>query len=140
MKFSDIEKEQWDELSPYLDTCLLPITGMTGSEKPYEATERLEALRDMLDLVEMPFKGRVVTYPACHYDLGDESMNGLAAIIERLKASGFKYVIVAAANNNLNLTACNADLILNPESSGERPDPSIVAQQVKALWSSASPA
>ncbi|MGO4375464.1 DUF2487 family protein, partial [Paenibacillus sp. MCAF20] len=67
MKFSEIEKEQWEELRPYLDTCLLPVTGMDGSEQPYEATEWLERLRDIMDLIEIPFKGRVVTYPACHY-------------------------------------------------------------------------
>lgn len=136
MKFSEIGKEQWDELSPYLDTCLLPVTGMTGTEKPYEATERLEELRDMLDLVEIPFKGRVVTYPACHYLLdGAESARGVEAIVKRLKDSGFAYVILATASGMLKLDECGADLVLNPSENGERPDPAVVARLVRDLWS-----
>lgn len=140
MKFSDIEKEQWDELSPYLDTCLLPVTGMTGTEPPFEATQRLEELRDMLDLVENPFKGRVVTYPACHYVTdGNGSGQGVSAIVERLKESGFAYVILATASGVLTLDDCGADLVLKPDESGLRPEPSKVASLVKELWSGGSP-
>ena len=51
----------------YLDTCLLPVTGLTGKESPVEAGDRLEQLRDLLDLLEIPYHGRTVTYPAWHY-------------------------------------------------------------------------
>lgn len=64
MKFSDIEEQTWDELRPYLDTAVLPVTGLNGGETPWEATRELEYLRDALDLIEIPFKGRIVTYPA----------------------------------------------------------------------------
>ena len=67
MKFSDIDKEQWPELKPYLDTVLLPVTGLSGDEQPWEATRGLEKLRDLIDAVEIPFHGRVVIYPAYHY-------------------------------------------------------------------------
>lgn len=140
MKFSDIEQEKWDELSPYLDTCLLPVTGMTGTESPFEATKRLEDLRDMLDLVEIPFKGRVVTYPACHYVMdGDGTGRGVSAIVMRLKEAGFAYVILATASNKLKLDDCGADLVLEPDDDGHRPEPSAAASLVKELWSAASP-
>lgn len=140
MKFSDIEKEQWDELSPYLDTCLLPVTGLTGTEPPYEATKRLEELRDILDLVEIPFKGRVVTYPACHYVMdGNGSGQGVSSIVERLKKSGFAFVVLATASNKLMLDECGADLVLKPDSNGLRPVPSDVASLVKEIWSGGSP-
>ncbi|WJH37540.1 YpiF family protein [Paenibacillus sp. CC-CFT747] len=67
VKFSEIREEQWKDLQPYLDTCLLPITGLTGTESPWMTTEALEMLRDIMDLVENPYKGRLVTYPALHY-------------------------------------------------------------------------
>ena len=67
LKFSDISRESWPELQPYVDTCLLPLTGLTGMESPWEATETLEKLRDVIDRVEIPFRGRIVTYPAVQY-------------------------------------------------------------------------
>ena len=72
MKFSDIEEQNWEQLAPYLDTCLLPLTGLDGTEKPWQATNALEKLRDFLDLIEIPFRGRIVTYPAAHYELLEE--------------------------------------------------------------------
>ncbi|REK77233.1 DUF2487 family protein [Paenibacillus paeoniae] len=140
MKFSDITEEQWDELKPYLDTCLLPVTGLDGGESPYETTARLEGLRDLMDLVEIPFKGRVVTYPACHYIAENEAFQAmLGEWCGRLKQSGFKYVIVMTAFSAAGLTVRNADLILQPESDGGLPSQSEVSSQIRELWSSISP-
>jgi 23S rRNA (pseudouridine1915-N3)-methyltransferase len=94
MKFSDVMKDQWDALQPYLDTCLLPVTGLTGSEQPWQATEALEKLRDALDLIEIPYKGRVVTYPALHYVDGADLSVQINTLASRLKEAGFSYVIV----------------------------------------------
>jgi 23S rRNA (pseudouridine1915-N3)-methyltransferase len=94
MKFSDVMKDQWDALQPYLDTCLLPVTGLTGSEQPWQATEALEKLRDALDLIEIPYKGRVVTYPALHYVDGADLSVQINTLATRLKEAGFSYVIV----------------------------------------------
>lgn len=95
MKFSDIDKEQWPELKPYLDTVLLPVTGLSGDEQPWEATRGLEKLRDLIDAVEIPFHGRVVIYPAYHYISKTTIEADLQHICSRLRAGGFKYVIVA---------------------------------------------
>ncbi|ALS27787.1 DUF2487 family protein [Paenibacillus cisolokensis] len=138
MKFSDISENQWDELSPYLDTCLLPVTGLTGRERPYEATKALERLRDVLDLIEIPFKGRVVTYPACHY--GADSPALLEDLCAGAKAAGFRYVVLVTGTFGLALTAPSADLIVAPEPDGKAPDASHVAEAIRRLWSSGSPA
>ncbi|RJE90062.1 DUF2487 family protein [Paenibacillus sp. 1011MAR3C5] len=140
MKFSDITEEQWDELKPYLDTCLLPVTGLGGGESPYEATARLERLRDMMDLVEIPFKGRVVTYPACHYITESESFQSmLGEWCSRLKQSGFNYVIVMTAFSAPALTIEAADLILQPGPDGQLLSHSEVSSQIRELWSAISP-
>lgn len=140
MKFSDITEEQWDELKPYLDTCLLPVTGLGGGETPYEATEQLERLRDFMDMVEIPFKGRVVTYPACHYIAEGEAFSAmLGEWCNRLKQTGFKYVIVMTAFSAPDLTLTDADLILRPGTGGELPSPNEVSSQIRELWTAVSP-
>ncbi|MGP0586913.1 DUF2487 family protein [Paenibacillus timonensis] len=96
MKFSEIEASAWEELRPYLDTCVIPVTGLTGLERPYEVTEKLERLRDILDWVEIPFKGRVVTYPSFQYRTRDlpQAIND---VCRNVKSSGFSHVLVVSS-------------------------------------------
>lgn len=94
MKFNDIAAQEWTELKPYLDTCLLPVTGLTGYEDPMQVTTALEHLRDVMEVIEIPYKGRVVTYPALHYIAGTGSSEQLDGIVHQLKKSGFRYIIV----------------------------------------------
>lgn len=95
MKFSDFDEKRWQEVGSYYDTCLLPVTGLSGGEPPWMATAALEQLRDLLDAVEIPFKGRIVTYPALHYLPTDAAPEHLEAVASRLKRAGFRYVIAA---------------------------------------------
>ena len=138
MKFSDIEPASWPELKPYFDTCLLPVTALTGSEQPWEATQRLEFLRDVLELVEIPYKGRVVTYPAFHYYAGEEDADMLNRVCRQLKQSGFKYVIVMAGSGAVardKLT--DADLYLYPESAEAWSSGAFrrtVSERIRELW------
>lgn len=136
MKFSDISAEEWAELQPYLDTAILPLTGLSGSEMPHEATSALESLRDILDLIEGPFKGRVVVYPACHYvQWNDESSDQLAAICANLKKVGFRYVIVAASFQTDDLVKpVPVDLVIGLETSGNLPTATVVSESVRTLW------
>jgi hypothetical protein len=113
MKFSEIESSQWEELKPFLDTCLLPVTGMTGLESPAEATRALEDLRDLMDNIEIPFKGRVVTYPACHYTGENEGHAVVEQLCASFKRTGYRYIIVVSARLT-NLTPASADLIFAP--------------------------
>jgi 23S rRNA (pseudouridine1915-N3)-methyltransferase len=142
MKFNEVSGEDWESLKPYLDTCLLPVTGLTGSEPPAEATFKLEHLRDALELLEFPFKGRVVTYPACHYGEGAHLYSVLNEICRKLKEeAGFKYVIAVTSQCELipeQLT--EADLVL-----GASPDEledrgaglkERFAERVQQLWHS----
>lgn len=134
MKFSDIAEEQWDELKPYLDTCLLPVTGMTGLEQPHEATTALEQLRDVMDLIEIPFKGRIVTYPAMHYIQEGSGGELVSQTCRSLKEAGFRFVILVSARN-LDWLACpDADLRIGPNRNGEAPAAAAVSTAVQALW------
>jgi len=121
MKFSEIKKEEWPALKPYLDTCLLPVTGLVGSESPVEAAECLEKLRDVLDLIERPYRGRTVTYPAWHYVPDRDNLNTqLAASASKLREVGFRYVVVVAASDELGIgSAAGADLLITPGNSAE---------------------
>ncbi|PQP87902.1 MULTISPECIES: DUF2487 family protein [Paenibacillus] len=100
MKFSEVEEATWSELSPYFDTCLIPYTGLSGKESPVEATEALARLRDFMDLVEIPFKGRIITYPAVQYGQG-EDLSLLQEVCRNVREAGFAYVIVMTADIEL---------------------------------------
>lgn len=108
MKFSEIQETQWEELRPYLDTCLLPVTGLRGTEAPWQAASELERLRDALDLLEIPFKGRTVTYPAIHFVPSSPGETFLGETCARLKEAGFRYVVIVTAKSE-------EELVLNPE-------------------------
>lgn len=103
MKFSEIRSEDWLALQPYLDTCLLPVSGLTGLENPVQTAEQLENLRDILDMIEVPFKGRVVTYPAVQYQLSDSTTtkHELNELAKKLKKGGFRYVFGITASQQL---------------------------------------
>lgn len=118
VKFSELTEEQWEEWGPYLDTCILPVTGLNGTESPIEAGYRLEKLRDWLDGIEMPFRGRTVTYPAYHFvsqQLDDDELRLLNGLCTRLRRQGFAYIVVVSAQ--LPLTSDKlpaADLVITP--------------------------
>jgi hypothetical protein len=135
MKFSEFTADQWAELHPYLDTALLPVTGLSGAEMPHEAAESLERLRDVLDLVEIPFKGRVVTYPALQYgDWNGDARRTAAAICKGLKSAGFKYVIVAAAFPVGQEDGGPFDLLIGFDAEGKLPEADKVKEAVRTLW------
>lgn len=138
MKFSEIQQSEWEELKPYLDTCLLPLTGLTGKESPWQVTELLEQLRDIMDLVEIPFKGRIVTYPALQYKTDDEMMVGTVdELCRRLKRDTFKYVILITVDEALAKQEFSAsDLfisanLLTEEASENR---ARIVSKVQSLW------
>ncbi|HEY4391164.1 MAG TPA: DUF2487 family protein [Paenibacillus sp.] len=139
MKFSEIESTAWEELRPYLDTCLLPVTALTGLEQPFEVTDKLERLRDIMDCIEIPFKGRVVTYPAFQYG-NTEIVELINDVCRNIKLSGFKYAIVISTQAELKTEALiDADLILTAQDYPNYKTPEGVEQirqAVQALWQS----
>ncbi|NWL87282.1 MULTISPECIES: DUF2487 family protein [unclassified Paenibacillus] len=137
MKFSEIELSAWEELRPYLDTCLIPVTALSGTEQPYEVTGKLERLRDIMDCIEIPFKGRVVTYPAFQY--GDAQITELINnVCRNTKLSGFKYAIVISADAAWTSEAlADADLIVTSQAFPDYKTPEGAEQirlAVQAIW------
>lgn len=138
LKFSEMTQDSWAELQLYLDTCLIPYTALTGKQSPVEATEALERLRDFLDLVEIPFKGRIMTYPAFHYAGPDMSM-ALNTLSEQLKSSGFKYVVIMSSDGVLEQSQItSADLALSrsilSQEVGEEGIARFVGEKIRELW------
>lgn len=113
MKFSEVEKSRWEDLKPYMDTCLLPLTGLTGEEEPWEATEALEKLRDAMADIEKRYIGRMVTYPALHYIAGRDMTEQVNQVCGRLRQAGFRYVVlITAASAFSGMSFAGADLFL----------------------------
>lgn len=142
MKFSDIEQNKWEALQPYLDTCLLPVTGLDGREQPWEATRKLEELRDLMDCLEKPFHGRLVTYPAMHYLFDESCENRVHALCEMLRETGFKYVIVVTvhpAYEAWNLPSADLLIGVNAEELQGSTDNirDEIGQKVRQMWQSA---
>lgn len=138
LKFSEMTQDSWAELQLYLDTCLIPFTGLTGNHSPAEATEALERLRDFLDLIEGPFKGRVMTYPAFHFAFPEMSM-ALNTICEQLKRSGFKYVVIMTSDGFLDKDKISsADLVFNRsqmvEEINEAKIAGYVGGKIREMW------
>lgn len=100
MKFSDFDNKSWEADGQFYDTCIIPYCGLQGTESPPEAVAALERQRDFLDLVEKPFQGRIVTYPAVQY-AGAESMTLINGLCRKVKSIGFQYAIVLSANEML---------------------------------------
>ncbi|MFD0670395.1 DUF2487 family protein [Cohnella sp. GCM10027633] len=136
MKFSEISDQSWAELQPYLDTCLLPISGLTGMEPPWEAKERMLRTGDWLSVLERAFNGRTVTLPAYHYDrAGPDASGRLNEMCERLKASGYRYVVVVSGQAGGAPDAVTAaDLRVQPLSEDEQPDEDAIRATVAAMW------
>lgn len=137
MKFSEIEAESWEELRPYLDTCLIPVTGLTGNEQPFEVTAALEKLRDMMDWIELPFKGRVVTYPSFQY--GKENiLSQVNQVCHNVKLSGFTYVIVVSAGVEIpQEMMLNADIIVDSsrfEGVESHEAGAALGRQIQQMW------
>lgn len=137
MKFSEVDEQTWPELQPYFDTCVIPYTGLTGQETPWEVTSSLERLRDFMDLVEIPFKGRVVTYPAIQYG-GGSAVQLLNDICHKVKFTGFRYVIVITADIDLvQSDVPESALVLSQPriiAHGDMPLSAAVSKLISGVW------
>ncbi|CAN7701528.1 MULTISPECIES: DUF2487 family protein [unclassified Paenibacillus] len=139
MKFNEIVSQEWTELKPYLDTCLLPVTGLTGVEDPMEVTTVLERLRDVMEIIEIPYKGRVVTYPALHYIADTGASKQVETIVHQLKKSGFRYIIVLTLHSEaIHWKSAETDLLIvvDKEQWAQQSEAirSGISKQVQQLW------
>lgn len=102
MKFSDIERSEWPSLQPYLDTAVLPLSGLAGTEGPCDATAALERLRDALDPIETALRGRIVIFPALHYMAEEDELAAFAdRLCGRFREAGFRFCVVVAGPEGL---------------------------------------
>jgi 23S rRNA (pseudouridine1915-N3)-methyltransferase len=115
LKFQEITSEQWPSLQPYLDTCVIPYAALSGEEQPPQVVAKLARLRDLLDWVEIPFKGRVVTYPAIQYELFANQQDCLRLLVQKIKQSGFRYVVIVSVNSEISPEMSSSDLVIHPE-------------------------
>lgn len=136
MKFSEISDQSWAELQPYLDTCLLPVSGLTGMEAPWEAKENILRTGDWLSVLERAFHGRTVTMPAYHYDqAGPDAAERLNDMCGRLKASGYRYVVVVCGQaGGVSESVTAADMRVQPNAEEEQPDESALRAAISAMW------
>lgn len=136
MRFGDVSRDEWPALQPYLDTCLLPVTGLAGCEPPPEAADRVAAAGAVLKPLEQRFHGRTVTMPAFHY-CGEKDMDKLADVCRKLKEeAGFRHVVLVTGTPGLLAERLPADLIVQPLP-GERLEQTAqrAAEAVIRLWS-----
>ncbi|MHA6530938.1 DUF2487 family protein [Paenibacillus sp. BAC0078] len=137
MKFSDFTTDSWTENGRFYDTCLLPLTGLSGTESPAEVTAALERLRDFLELVEKPFQGRIVTYPAVQY-IEANSAEVVNEICRKVKSKTFQYVIVLTADVSLSgMGIAESDLLLSLTDIQASQAPSIssyISEKIQAMW------
>ncbi|WP_312148582.1 DUF2487 family protein [Paenibacillus odorifer] len=137
MKFSDFEVDTWEENRKFYDTCLIPFTGLSGLESPPETVQALERLRNFMDMVEIPFKGRIVTYPAIQY-AGEGYVNLINEICQKVKSSGFQHVVVLTADVPLQESQIyESDLVLSLpiiEASHEGKNDSEIRMKIQDMW------
>ncbi|MGG1313443.1 MULTISPECIES: DUF2487 family protein [Cohnella] len=140
MKFSEFDAIGWPGLQPYFDTCLLPVTGLTGTESPPEATEKAARTGDWLSPLEAAFRGRTVTLPAYHYYDGADPDDAarLARHCGRLKQAGFRFVVLVSGTPGLLPSPpASADLLVQPSAPDEQPDAEEICRAVAAMWKDA---
>jgi 23S rRNA (pseudouridine1915-N3)-methyltransferase len=131
MKFNEIKQSDWLQLQLYLDTCLLPLSGLNGTETPDEMTRSLEELRDLMTPIETNFKGRIVTLPAVQYFINEQDLfvAHVDEIARRCKRQNYRFIIAISANETLKkLKFSEVDLFIV--------DPNFedIYQQLSQLW------
>jgi 23S rRNA (pseudouridine1915-N3)-methyltransferase len=137
MKFSDFDVSSWEENRRFYDTCLLPLTGLTGMENPPDTAGALERLRDFMDLVEKPFQGRIVTYPALQYS-GEGCIGLINDICRKVKSSGFQYTVVLTADMDVTeQQIAESDLVLslpNLDAAQQSMISALVRGKIQEMW------
>lgn len=140
MKFSELGENDWAELAPYLDTALLPVTGLLGEETPPEAAALVGAVGDWLAPIESAFRGRTVTYPANHY-IGPGDEQALNALCARVRSGGFRHIVVISGRFGWDEGQLpEADLLAAPRTESDAPDTESLRRQIADMWKSAAAA
>jgi 23S rRNA (pseudouridine1915-N3)-methyltransferase len=135
MKFSEINADSWPELQNYLDTCLIPVSGLTGAESPWETTDKVALTGQWLAPLEQEFKGRTVTMPAFHYDTGSlEDRERLNQLAKQWRTNGFRYIVAICGQPMEMSWKLEVDLIIGPTNDDEVTDVEKIRKSVTDLW------
>jgi 23S rRNA (pseudouridine1915-N3)-methyltransferase len=135
MKFSEINADSWPELQNYLDTCLIPVSGLTGEESPWEITDKVARTGQWLAPLEQAFRGRTVTMPAFHYDTGSiEDRERLNRLVRQWRTNGFRYIIAICGQPKEFPLKLDVDLIIQPTIDDEVTDVEKIRKSVADLW------
>lgn len=135
MKFSELSREEWFNLQPYLDTCLIPVSGIAGGEDPWEMADLAASAGAWLLPLEKAFAGRTVTLPAYHYfDGSAASAAGLKRICAGCREAGFRYVVLVCGVPGLLSGDLGADLYIQPQADGEKPVAEALHLALTGLW------
>jgi 23S rRNA (pseudouridine1915-N3)-methyltransferase len=135
MKFSEINADSWPELQNYLDTCLIPVSGLTGEESPWEITDKVARTGHWLAPLEQAFRGRTVTMPAFHYDTGSiEDRERLNRLARQWRTNGFRYIIAICGQPKELPWKLDVDLIIQPTFDDEVTDVEKIRKSVADLW------
>ncbi|WP_410514827.1 DUF2487 family protein [Paenibacillus sp. BR2-3] len=142
MKFSDFDSMMWEENKQFYDTCLIPFTGLTGAESPVDAVAALERLRDFMDYVEKPFRGRIITYPVFQYT-GDLSLQLMNEVCRKVKSINFRYAVVLTADLEIKKEdIIESDLVLSMhqmKSLSHTEIQAILSEKIQTLWQQGVP-
>jgi len=137
MKFSDFDSVTWEENREFYDTCLIPFTGLTGLEDPAETVAALERLRDFMDIVEKPFRGRMVTYPVFQYS-GEHSIALINELCRNVKSQNFCFAILLTTDITTSENEIfESDLVLSLprlKELGNKEIQAFAAERIHELW------
>lgn len=135
MKFSELDEISWPALAPYFDTCIVPVSGLNGTETPDVMTSKAAATGDWLLPLEQSFKGRIVTLPALHYyDGSTGDADKLSALCAACRRSGFRYVVIVCGTAGLLDAIQAADLVIAPKDEHDSPDTEQLRKRVTDMW------
>jgi hypothetical protein len=96
VKWMTLQKREWQEVAPYVDTLILPLYTLRMQAKQFDV-ERGKQLEQVIDLLEHQCTGRVLWLPAVPVIASPPSVSFSAYMIEwatELVQSGFTYLIL----------------------------------------------
>ena len=135
-EFSEITPDKWDELKPFLDTALLPVTGLDGSESPatllrnnWNVCVICLTCSSVLSAVEPSHIRRFILFMT-----SKRRVLELAQVAGNLKQAGFRHVVIVTLVEELadDLTSMgeSIDLVITPNESEQ------VQERIASMWQS----
>lgn len=110
MKFKEIKQGEWEELSKYVDTVLVPILPLKTLHQLADLNY-LGKIEQAAELIEENLKGRLLLWPTLTALDQDES--SLLAISQEFKAKGLQHVFflgnITQTSDEINVISFDLD-------------------------------